>query len=292
MKKTILAIGSVALSGCLLFAFAGCGAVNKAKSMKGEQVTEDVWNIAMADTVYGTNSVAKNPVQTVADETAELPNFKAEYESKAKVDVSTEGGNIGDQQIEASNLNIDMTSSSTVIVADNALHITLKYDFKFDGSQNLLDLLEIPEGMNGSGEVELYISYADGISFYVKDSNGNWISASVDSTGLGEAAQGAVETCMTLIDQSGLVGQFSKFAYSSEHKGYVAVDAGVSGGSDGGMFGASAELVYKMKDNRLAAIYSAANVDTNIFGVSMGGNTEIGLVYTYGGQSVTLPSVA
>ena len=41
MKKTILAIGSVALSGCLLFAFAGCGTVNKAKSMKGEEVTED-----------------------------------------------------------------------------------------------------------------------------------------------------------------------------------------------------------------------------------------------------------
>ena len=39
MKKTILAIGSVALSGCLLFAFAGCGTVNKAKSMKGEEVT-------------------------------------------------------------------------------------------------------------------------------------------------------------------------------------------------------------------------------------------------------------
>lgn len=294
MKKGILAAASVALSACMLAAFAGCGTVSTAKNMKGEEVTEDVWNTAMAGTVYEADASAANAVQTLSEVTAEqeASNYKVEYESKINAEMSSEGGNIGDQQIEAANLKIDMTSSSTVTVADNALHITLKYDFRFDGSENLLELMGIPEGLDGKGEVELYISFADGVAFYVKDGDGNWVSASADSTLISTAAQMVSEECLSLMDQSALVGLFSQYEYSSEHKGYVALDTDVSGSMGDSSLGATTTLVYKMRDNRLAAIYSSGDMDMNALGMSVNGTMETGLVYTYGGQSVTLPTVA
>ena len=58
MKKGLLALTSVALTGCMLVCFAGCGAVSKAKSIRGEEVTEDVWNSAMAQTAVSSQQMA------------------------------------------------------------------------------------------------------------------------------------------------------------------------------------------------------------------------------------------
>ena len=291
MKKTILAIGSVALSGCLLFAFAGCGTVNKAKSMKGEEVTEDVWDAAMAGTAYETETSVALPVQTVADETAEAPNYKAEFEIKMKYEFATEGGEIFGQTVEAMEANLEMNASSEVVIANNAMHFNMDYSVKVDGSENLLALMGMEEAVSEDGNVELYISFADPVGFFIKDGEGNWISASAAGD-LSEMAETMYEACIGLLDQSALVGAFAEYSYSEEKKGYVAADGDLSASGGGASLNIGGELVYKIKNGKLGAIYSQASMNMAEEGMSGGMEAEVGLVYTYGGQSVTLPSVA
>lgn len=294
MKKGLLALTGVVLTGCMLVSLAGCGAASKAKNMRGEEVTQDVWDSAMAETAFSSQTgSAALPVVTVADETVEAPNFKAEYEMKYKVEASTEGASAGDTQIiEAANLSVDMSMSATLVVADNAVHITLTYDFKLDGSDNLLQLLGMDKEAAGSGKAEVYLSYANGMQLIIKDDAGNWVNASLDSDQVAEAVQMAVSASMGMADQSALVGAFSEFEYSADQKGYVFADTDlqISGGS--GSIGAAATAVFKLKDNALAAIYAESSAALEIPGVTSSGSSQMGLVYTYGGQSVTLPSVS
>lgn len=293
MKKGFFAVGCVALSGCLLISFAGCSTVSKAKNMRGEEVTAEQWDSAMAASAFRTSGGASAPVQTVADETAEAPNYRVEYEMTYKVNVSTEGVSVGDTQLtEAANLNIDMTSSATLTVADNALHVSFKYDFKFDGSENLLAALGMSEELAGSGESEAYVSFADGATFIVKDSNGNWIRSSTDGEEIGAAGQFVMMMSAGLMDQSALVGAFSQYTYSADDKGYVAADSSVSGELGDVLFSGAGKLVYKIRDGHLAAVYAEGSASSGIVGISSEGSSEIGLVYTYGGQSVTLPAVS
>lgn len=293
MKKVLMAVTAVALSGCMLFAFAGCGAASKAKNLKGEEVTEDVWDAAMAASAYQTSS-ADVPYETVAaaPETAEAPNYQVEYEMIEKGEFASEGGTIGSVTFDASEAKIDMSASVTVTVADNAMHLSMKYNFKIEGSENLLSAMQIPEGMNGSGEAELYVSFADGMTVIVKDADGNWVKASLESSSLAAAVQLLAGTVMGLIDQSGLVGAFAEYQYSAEDKGYTLIDADVSGSLGESSLSAGANTVLKIKDNRLAAIYSYEEMNVDILGITSSGTSESGLVYTYGGQSVTLPTVA
>ena len=97
---------------------------------------------------------------------------------------------------------------------------------------------------------------------------------------------------MGLIDQSGLVGAFADYQYSAEDKGYTLIDADVSGSLGESSLSAGANTVLKIKDNRLAAIYSYEEMNVDILGITSSGTSESGVVYTYGGQSVTLPTVA
>ena len=209
-----------------------------------------------------------------------------------KGEFASEGGTIGSVTIDASEAKIDMSASVTVTVADNAMHLSMKYNFKIEGSENLLSAMQIPEGMNGSGEAELYVSFADGMTVIVKDADGNWVKASLESSSLAAAVQLLAGTVMGLIDQSGLVGAFADYQYSAEDKGYTLIDADVSGSLGESSLSAGANTVLKIKDNRLAAIYSYEEMNVDMLGITSSGTSESGVVYTYGGQSVTLPAVA
>ena len=293
MKKGLLALTSVALTGCMLVCFAGCGAVSKAKSIRGEEVTEDVWNSAMAQTAVSSQQSASLPVATVADETAQAPNFKVEYEMKYKVNVSTEGVSVGETQVvEAGNASIDMSMQATLVVADNAVHITLSYDFKLDGSDNLLSAMGMEKALTGSGKAEAYISYANGMTLVIKDDAGNWVNATLNSDTIAAAVKMVIENSTDMADQSALVGDFADYQYSADQKGYVVADASAQISAGDSELGAAGSAVYKIKDNQLAAIYADASMDMNLSGISATGSSQVGLVYTYGGQSVTVPTVS
>ena len=294
MKKIWYAAMSVALSGCLLVSFAGCGAVSKAKSMKGDVVTEDVWNSAMAGTSF-TASSGSATAQTVADETASAPNYKAEYGYTLKTSVETEAVEGGIVSVEAMQMSIDMKANIVIVVADSSVKFTIDYDFKLDGSENLMKLLFGEDGNpSEKGKKEIYLSYADGaVSYYAQDENGAWQKFSGSLSGIDTLLQGVLETCEETIDQSALVGAFSKYTYNDELKGYALVNGEASGSLGDDFIGmASANLVYKIKDGKLGAIYSSASLDSTMAGMKMSGSGEVGIVYTYGGQSVTLPAVA
>ena len=294
MKKVWMGTAAVALSGCLVFAFAGCGTVGKAKSMRGEEVTEDVWDAAMAGTAYATESSAALPVQTVADE-AEAPNFKAEYEMKMSYSFSTEGGELLGQTIEAMNASLSMSASAAVTIADNIVHLEMDFSVKVDGSEELLALIDMDGATTEEGSLDIYISYADPVGYYIKDDDGNWVSftagGSVGSS-VSEMAQSMSAGLMEMLDQSALAGAFAEYTYSAEKKGYVAADAELSGEAGDSAFSMGGELVYKIKDGKLGAIYAQASADAAQEDVvSFDTQTEMGLVYSYGGQSNTLPEV-
>lgn len=293
MKKGLLALTSVALTGCMLVCFAGCGAVSKAKSIRGEEVTEDVWNSAMAQTAVSSQQSASLPVATVADETAQAPNFKVEYEMKYKVNVSTEGVSVGETQVvEAGNASIDMSMQATLVVADSAVHITLSYDFKLDGSDNLLSAIGMEKALTGSGKAEAYISYANGMTLVIKDDAGNWVNATLNSDTIAAAVKMVIENSTDMADQSALVGDFADYQYSADQKGYVVADASGQISAGDSELGADSSAVYKIKDNQLAAIYADASMNMDLSGISATGSSQVGLVYTYGGQSVTVPTVS
>ena len=292
MKKGLLALTSVALTGCMLLCFAGCGAVSKAKSIRGEEVTEDVWNSAMAGTAVSSQNSASLPVATVADETVQAPNFKVEYEMRYKMDASTEEISVGDMQVvEAGSASIDMSMQATLVVADNAVHITLSYDFKLDGSDNLLSAMGMEKALTGSGKAEAYISYANGMTLVIKDDAGNWVNATLNSDTIAAAVKMVIENSTDMADQSALVGDFADYQYSADQKGYVVADASAQISAGDSELGAAGSAVYKIKDNQLAAIYADASMDMNLSGISATGSSQVGLVYTYGGQSVTVPTV-
>lgn len=295
MKKKLITLATVTISGCLLVCLAACGgAVSEAKNMRGEEVTEDVWNSAMTGTRYQMSDAANAAAaQTVADESA-APNYKVEFEMDYNVSFETEAVEGSIVSIEAMNASVSQKASATVVVADNALHVTLSYDFKLDGSENLLELMGMSESPSGSGEVEMYLAPAaeGGYTIYAQDADGNWQASYGTSTLIGEAVQYIVQMTMNLMDQSALAGAFAQYEYNSDLKGYTAIDAS-SSGSIGSVSGsASSNLVYKFRDNRLAAIYGETGYDSTSNGAAVSGSAEVGIVYTYGGQSITLPAVA
>ncbi len=287
MKKYFAGAAAVLLSGVMLVSLAGCGgAVSQAKSMQGEEVTEDVWNAAMAGTAYEEKALS---VQTLAAEDGAV-NFKAEYELTYDSTMEMAASEL--LGTEAMSANIKMAISSEVIVADHIVHITMDYDVTLDGSENLLAQMGMEDAASEKGTLEMYISYGDPVGVYVLV-DGKWVGAEASVSGVSEIVQSMSEACMEIIDQSALVGAFSRYTYDADKKGYVAIDGSGSVSGAVGSFNTDGELIYKLRDGKLAAIYAQSSTDAGMEGViQSSGTAEIGLVYTYGGQSNTLPALS
>ena len=61
------------------------------------------------------------------------------------------------------------------------------------------------------------------------------------------------------------------------------------GSAVGGMVGG--DLIVKLRGGRLAAVLQEGEIDMDLLGVGITGSAAMGMVYTMGGQSVTLPKV-
>ena len=51
------------------------------------------------------------------------------------------------------------------------------------------------------------------------------------------------------------------------------------------------DLIVKLRGGRLAAVLQEGEIDMDLLGVGITGSAAMGMVYTMGGQSVTLPKV-
>ena len=191
-------------------------------------------------------------------------------------------------------MSVDMNISATVVTADHKTHITMTYDMKMDGSEAMLEDLG-GTAVDQSGSVEVYTSYENGqIALYARVNEGAWNTLSGSLGSLEGVADSVLQQLDAITEALGEISvyasRFGDFTYSAEDKGHVynnESDMGV--GSVVGDVGG--KLIIKIKDGKLAAVLQEASLDANVSGMTMAGSAGMGLVYTVGGQSVTLPAV-
>ena len=131
---------------------------------------------------------------------------------------------------------------------------------------------------SAEGETETVEYYWDGENQvgYEKDEDGKWVEAEYGHS------FASVATGYTMLASS-----YEAFEYSKDDKGYVIKEEYVEQFGEMGKMG----LVVKIKDGKLAALCLSFETEQSAFGITTKIKTEGGAVYTYGGQSVTLPTV-
>lgn len=192
-------------------------------------------------------------------------NFKCVY---TYVNQSTVGGEAGDTE-----------ETITYVIADKKEHVTMAGEYS--GSHIGVD--------NDGNEVkdydmEVYYEYGALLTTaYVKNDADDWEKSTTLSSELGLYRK-------RVPSWIALASAYSAFEYSAEKQGYVFVLTGDGAGSAlQQAFSGLTDAVIKIEDGKLAAIYGLTERDQE--GEPYYKN-EYGYLFTYGGQSVSLPKVA
>lgn len=298
MKKLLMSTAGVVLTIAICMGLAGCsgnGALAEARSIRGEEVSEEEWNAAFKG-LGGEESF--NVPLSAAPEEGQTPqvspaNFAVEYETETRMDVTVEEQTVnGEVLVEAAEASVTMKIWATVTVADHKMHMEVGYDGRVDGSENVLEQLG-GETISGSGGVEVYTAVQDGVTqVYARVDGGEWQTATGGASALEGVSEAVLAQIDVLIDELSDIGdyygQYKDFTYNGDKKGYVYQD-GSLGSAVGGMVGG--DLIVKLRGGRLAAVLQEGEIDMDLLGVGITGSAAMGMVYTMGGQSVTLPKV-
>lgn len=298
MKKLLMSTAGVVLTIAICMGLAGCsgnGALAEARSIRGEEVSEEEWNAAFKG--LGGEESFTVPL-SAAPEEGQTPqvspaNFAVEYETETRMDVTVEEQTVnGEVLVEAAEASVTMKIWATVTVADHKMHMEVGYDGRVDGSENVLEQLG-GETISGSGGVEVYTAVQDGVTqVYARVDGGEWQTATGGASALEGVSEAVLAQIDVLIDELSDIGdyygQYKDFTYNGDKKGYVYQD-GNFGSAVGGMVGG--DLIVKLRGGRLAAVLQEGEIDMDLLGVGITGSAAMGMVYTMGGQSVTLPKV-
>ncbi len=298
MKKLLMSTAGVVLTIAICMGLAGCsgnGALAEARSIRGEEVSEEEWNAAFKG--LGGEESFTVPL-SAAPEEGQTPqvspaNFAVEYETETRMDVTVEEQTVnGEVLVEAAEASVTMKIWATVTVADHKMHMEVGYDGRVDGSENVLEQLG-GETISGSGGVEVYTAVQDGVTqVYARVDGGEWQTATGGASALEGVSEAVLAQIDVLIDELSDIGdyygQYKDFTYNGDKKGYVYQD-GSLGSAIGGMVGG--DLIVKLRGGRLAAVLQEGEIDMDLLGVGITGSAAMGMVYTMGGQSVTLPKV-
>lgn len=298
MKKLLMSTAGVVLTIAICMGLAGCsgnGALAEARSIRGEEVSEEEWNAAFKG--LGGEESFTVPLSAAAEE-GQTPqvspaNFAVEYETETRMDVTVEEQTVnGEVLVEAAEASVTMKIWATVTVADHKMHMEVGYDGRVDGSENVLEQLG-GETISGSGGVEVYTAVQDGVTqVYARVDGGEWQTATGGASALEGVSEAVLAQIDVLIDELSDIGdyygQYKDFTYNGDKKGYVYQD-GSLGSAVGGMVGG--DLIVKLRGGRLAAVLQEGEIDMDLLGVGITGSAAMGMVYTMGGQSVTLPKV-
>ena len=222
MKKRAIVsvVASLALAGVMCVGLAACGGAN-AKSIKGEEVTKEVWDAAFDfdNEVY--------------------QNFKLEIKEDAKSEMEFMG-------IKAKGSG---TETKTYIYAEGLTYAKEKQKMTVKGSvpDDMKALLseeqikQLEEQLNQKidEEKEYYVDETDGAAKYIQKVDGAWKNVS----SVGKSAMAALKSeCAQLPSKS-----FDQYTYDAAQKGYVAEASGVT-------------YVVKFKGDKLVAVYATSNV--------------------------------
>ena len=298
MKKLLMSTAGVVLTIAICMGLAGCsgnGALAEARSIRGEEVSEEEWNAAFKG--LGGEESFTVPLSVAAEE-GQTPqvspaNFAVEYETETRMDVTVEEQtDNGEVLVEAAEASVTMKIWATVTVADHKMHMEVGYDGRVDGSENVLEQLG-GETISGSGGVEVYTAVQDGVTqVYARVDGGEWQTATGGASALEGVSEAVLAQIDVLIDELSDIGdyygQYKDFTYNGDKKGYVYQDGNL-GSAVGGMVGG--DLIVKLRGGRLAAVLQEGEIDMDLLGVGITGSAAMGMVYTMGGQSVTLPKV-
>lgn len=298
MKKLLMSTAGVVLTIAICMGLAGCsgnGALAEARSIRGEEVSEEEWNAAFKG--LGGEESFTVPLSAAAEE-GQTPqvspaNFAVEYETETRMDVTVEEQTVnGEVLVEAAEASVTMKIWATVTVADHKMHMEVGYDGRVDGSENVLEQLG-GETISGSGGVEVYTAVQDGVTqVYARVDGGEWQTATGGASALEGVSEAVLAQIDVLIDELSDIGdyygQYKDFTYNGDKKGYVYQDGNL-GSAIGGMVGG--DLIVKLRGGRLAAVLQEGEIDMDLLGVGITGSAAMGMVYTMGGQSVTLPKV-
>lgn len=298
MKKLLMSTAGVVLTIAICMGLAGCsgnGALAEARSIRGEEVSEEEWNAAFKG--LGGEESFTVPL-SAAPEEGQTPqvspaNFAVEYETETRMDVTVEEQTVnGEVLVEAAEASVTMKIWATVTVADHKMHMEVGYDGRVDGSENVLEQLG-GETISGSGGVEVYTAVQDGVTqVYARVDGGEWQTATGGASALEGVSEAVLAQIDVLIDELSDIGdyygQYKDFTYNGDKKGYVYQDGNL-GSAIGGMVGG--DLIVKLRGGRLAAVLQEGEIDMDLLGVGITGSAAMGMVYTMGGQSVTLPKV-
>ena len=293
MRKVFAGIAGGVLSVAMVMGLAGCGgngAIAQARNIQGEEVTEEQWVAAL-------NEVGEGDFVTVsAVEETEAANFAVSYEMDVDMDVTVEEQRMGDTVIfEGGSMSVDMNISASIVAADHKTHITMEYTMKMDGSESVLETMG-GTAVDQSGTVEMYTSYENGqVALYVRVNDGEWntVSGSLGAaSGLADSVLEQIDALTEALDEvSVYASQFDDFTYSAEDKGHVYNNASDMGGAGSVVGDVGGKLIIKIRDGKLAAVLQEASLDASVSGMTMTGSAALAMVYTVGGQSVTLPAV-
>ena len=255
MKKLFAGIAATALAAAMCVSFAACGesGADKAKSIKGETVTEEQWDAAFA---AFEKDEAKFTIEAISSATSTYT---------LDLTVLGEGKKSGTLSQKATYTYINNGAKQS---AKGTMEVSAKGDFSY---AELVEYLEMGEyaSQEGKSKDEVYSEKAAiGYTVYTKDKDGKWQKNA--------SAGGAVP--LYYFDEA---GNFGDYKYDETLKGYVEKD-----------YKADDEnyQVYKFdKDGNLVAFYSHTMMEA---GTMLGETSEVGYTISYTAKDITLPTVA
>lgn len=270
-KKVLTGAAAIGLSCCMLVGLTACGGTfNKAKSIRGEQVTEDEWRTAFTDPRLGGGTIGTLSAAPQEEETAG-PDFRMEVAMEMSVNAEGEGQSMA----------VDMQIEIEFAAVDNLMYMSV----------SAAGEMSAPEGDESVTEaLEVYLAMEDdGIYLYMdEDGDGVWTRTLTTASGVPDMDDyfdtGIVMDFATYADS------YSQFTWNEANKGYSRnLSEDLSG-----IFSMPMEmtLTVKIVDGALAAMVIEGSLGMEESGVSMDMSVEAGALYTLGGQSITLPEVA
>lgn len=197
MKKRALlsTFASLALAGVMCVGLAACGGGVDAKSVKGEEVTKEVWDAAL-------NCESMEKFFEV------YGNFKLEEEMVVKTEVKTE------EKSASSTTKV----TTTYTYAEKKTHLELKT--KVSASGDLTD--EEKEAIKKAEmEVEFYIDESGDNTVFYAELDGEWTKVESDDNDYSSATEELMNLVQGMLDTT----DYDKWTYSADDKGYVMKDA-------------------------------------------------------------------
>ena len=262
MKKLFVGIAATVLAAAMCVSFAACGetGADKAKSVKGEEITAEQWDKAFD--VF-TKDDAKFTLETAT---------KAVYTLTA--DATSIGGKKSEGSITSVNTGTSIVNGAKQSVKDE-IEVTVSGDYKYD---EIANKLPNSSGLEKEGKktVEAYSEAAEGgdYTIYTKDDAGNW-----------KTTKSSDHVAMETLYVCAPYGNFDNYKYDENLKGYVEKDY-----KEGET---KSYQVYKFdKDGKLIAVYLYYEKAEGNDALKMTTISEMSVIVSYDAKDITLPTVA